>query len=117
MYELKLRLIWLINDVRWTIKRLFVSKETREVTDIIVLLEGHNYKKQKPYLEDLRKNGAKINGYTVLKKHDCYYILKPTSIVEHPEWKGEPLLMIVPQYLENKFKILNVVKNSNFYYM
>lgn len=114
MYKIK----WLISDIKWAICRAKLSKTQREVVDIVCLLESHDYHKVKQYIKDLRtEEGAKINGYIVNKDVHCYLIWKPTDIGEHPEWKGEPLLMIIPQWLEDKFAIANVVKNSCFHYM
>lgn len=114
MYRIK----WLISDIKWLIRKTMLSKTQREVVDIVCLLESGDYHKLKPYAKDLRsEKGANINGYIVHRDVHCWLIWKPTDIGEHPEWKGEPLLMVIPQMLEDKFAIANVVKNSRFLYM
>ena len=85
--------------------------ENNLIIQAIKFLEKAPYHDRKLYLEDyIKGNGAKINGFTILRKTWCWIIFKSTDIGKNPEYKGEPLCKVVPRF--TNFNKIDVVLNS-----
>lgn len=87
-----------------------MQNENKVIKESIMFLEKAPYKERKQYLKDYYTNGANINGYKIQCDTWCWLIWKPTNSEENPEYKGEPLVKVVPRNIDlNKINIvLNV---------
>ena len=78
------------------------STESMNIGEIIQMLEDGPWEERKKYLKDLRsEDGALINGFRFQQDTWCWLIWKPTSIEKEPQYKGEPLLKVVPRHTIN----------------
>ena len=76
-------------------------KENKIIMDAIKFLEKAPYGKRKHYMKDyLHGNGVEINGYIFQKDVWDWLIWKPTDLGEQPQFKGEPLVKVVPTFIE-----------------
>ncbi len=79
-------------------------EESRKIAKIINYLEKGRYDKEfetekkwiDHYKESLTKEGTKIGGFSFVRDTWCWIILKPTDIAIEPQFKGEPLVKVVP---------------------
>ena len=96
-----------------------ITMENKKLAKIIFELEDmHPWKEVKPYIDELHKNGqVNIDGFIFEEDDYCWLIWKPTDFGEHPEWKGEPLLKIVPKLLDSEEEILKVLEISSWQYL
>ena len=73
-----------------------MSKENKIIVNAIRFLETAPYRERKPYMPDYFGSGVEINGYTIQRDVWNWLIWKPTDIGEQPQFKGEPLVKVVP---------------------
>ena len=76
------------------------QKENKTIVETLKFLEKGRYHDKKQYLEDFHNNGVELNGYTFKKDVWCFLVWKSTDIEDNPEFKGEPLLKIIPRFTE-----------------
>lgn len=95
------------------------SMESKKLAEIIFKLEDmHPWKEVKPMLDELHKEGVlQLDGYKFQRETYCWLIWKETDFGEHPEWKGEDLLKIVPVFLETKEKVQQFIEMSDWLYL
>lgn len=93
--------------------------ENLKLAEIIFKLEDmHPWKEVKPLLDELHKNGkVRIDEFEICQETYCWTIWKDTDLGEHPEYKGEPLLKIVPKFLQTKEEILKFIEMSSWHYL
>ena len=72
------------------------NEENTMIEETLIFLEKGKFKDRKPYLKDFLNEGVEIKGYIFRKDGWSYIIEKPTDIGNNPEYKGEPLIKIVP---------------------
>lgn len=77
-----------------------MKTENKIIVDAIKFLEDAPFKERKPYLKDFYGKGVELNGYKFQRETWCWLIWKPTDIDIQPEYKGEPLVKIVPNTVE-----------------
>lgn len=85
-------------------------KENKIIKEAIRFLENAPYRERKPYMKDYHGDGVEINGFVIIKDVWCWIIFKPTDIWEHPEFKGESLVKVVPRTVsfDNIEKVLEL---------
>ena len=71
--------------------------ENTKIAETIKFLEKGNFHDRKSLLKDFYGKGAEINGYIIQHETWCWLIWKPTNIGEKPQYKGEPLVKVVPR--------------------
>ena len=86
------------------------NKENKIIADTIRFLEKGKYAERKQYLKDYYHDGVYLNGFIIQREMYCWLIWKPTDFNEDPQYKGEPLLKIVPRIIdmENIEKVLKL---------
>jgi len=78
-----------------------MSKENEKIVACIDLLENGSIKERRPYIDALHKDHkCSLEGFIFQEELFCWLIWKPTDIQEHPQWKGENVLKIVPKFME-----------------
>ena len=84
-----------------------MSKETQDIASAIQLLERGPWRERREYEKALAE-GKKIflNGYNFERDCTVWYVWKPTDIDKNPEYKGEPLLKIVPLHNVRDYEAL-----------
>ena len=87
-----------------------MKTENKIIADTIRFLENGNYHDRKKYLKDYHSGGVNLNGFIIQRKVYCWLIWKPTDFNKKPEYKGEPLLKVVPNTIDmNQIeKVLNM---------
>lgn len=73
-----------------------MSSENETIVDIIDEIEHCELSKRVKYLKECYKDGLKLDGFIFQRSSMCWIILKPTDIGKQPEYKGEPLVKVVP---------------------
>lgn len=58
-----------------------------------------------------------LNGYEFKRDIWCIFVWKPTDISKEPEYKGEPLLKIVPRTIRTYEGIRDVLKLQGWSYI
>lgn len=72
------------------------QKEAEIITNAIDFLANGNYQERKPYVKNVYGDGVEINGYRFYINGLCWYVEKPTDIGIDPQYKGEPLVKVIP---------------------
>ena len=92
------------------------TEENKIITEAIEFLTYGQWAERRKYVHDALSKGAKINGYTFQQDTWCWLIWKPTDISKNPEFKGEPLVKVVPFNIEMS-KIEDVLNAQAWSYM
>lgn len=94
------------------------KNDSMKVAEIIYLVESGRYKDRKRYIYELNEKGnVTIEGYTIEKELWCWVVWKPTDIGKNPEFKGEPLVKVVPRLYLNKEDIKAVLDAQPWNYI
>ena len=74
-----------------------VREENELLVDALNILTRSPWEQRKVLLYDATLGeGANVNGYIFKKDTYCWLIWKPTDFDKNPEYKGEPLLKVLP---------------------
>ena len=93
------------------------EEENKIITEVIKFLQYGKYSERRKYIPDvISDKGALINGYRFQKELWTWIIWKPTDIGEHPEFKGEPLVKVVPLNTDTN-KIADVLNAQPWTYL
>ena len=93
---------------------------TQKIAEIISNLERREYDAVKEYgatISDLREDGIKVGGVTIQKTLWAYLIWKPTDLGEQPQYKGEPVLKIVPVFIDDEDRIATILDAQMWTYI
>lgn len=71
--------------------------ENELIVDAIKKIDRDYKLKAKAYDLD---SGVDVNGFNLFKDTWCWVIYKPTDIKKEPEYKGEPLVKVVPDTID-----------------
>ena len=96
-----------LNRIKWRRER---RKENKAIADAIMLFEHGQYREKKEYIRELKKgNAVQLNGFTFCLDTWIYQIWKETDLGKQPQFKGEPLVKVVPKDVpyKNIPKVLN----------
>ena len=73
--------------------------ENKKIAEAYEFFEGPNcarFGERKPLLKDYYGNGVEMNGFILRHCAEGVEVWKPTDIGKDPQYKGEPLLKIIP---------------------
>lgn len=73
------------------------QKENKIIKETLIFLEKAPYSERKSYIKDFCGDGVEINGYIFEKDVWCWLVWKPTDIGNNPEYKGEPIVKVIPR--------------------
>ena len=74
-----------------------MTLENRKIIDALKKITSYNKEDRKNYVMPFAKNGRiLIEDFEITSDAYCYLIWKSFDIEEHPEWKGEAVLKIIP---------------------
>ena len=79
-----------------------VVGEIKTIITTLYFLEHGKYGERKQYMMDYYHDGVFLNGFSFQKDGLAWYIWKPTNIFDNPEFKGEPLVKIIPCHIRSK---------------
>ncbi len=68
------------------------AEENRKILDALKQVSVNYKLKTQAY----NKEGVEVNGFVIIKDTWSWNIWKPTDIGAQPEYKGEPLIKVVP---------------------
>ena len=97
--------------------------ESKHIARAIGMMENGPYGSTTNYRKfksDLIKNGYFVIDkiYKIEEQNYCWLIWKQTDISENPQWKGEPLLKIVPKMtLHTEEKIRQCIDLQGWTYL
>ena len=87
------------------------KKENNVIAETIKFFVKGNFRERKPYLKDLHsENGVTLNGFTFKRDIWCWLVWKSTNLADSPEFKGEPLIKVVPVF--TPFENIPIVLDS-----
>lgn len=72
------------------------EKENREITDAIQFFKHGKFSERKIYLKGLLNGGVQYGNYVFQKDSWCWLVWKSTNLADNPEFKGEPLVKVIP---------------------
>lgn len=84
--------------------------ENQIIVNALKFLEKGKFRERKPYIKPFREMGVELNGYTFKKELWCYLIWKSTDLGKQPQFKGEPLVKVIP--VNVPFDKMEVVLNA-----
>ena len=102
------------------ISREKITKENEIISEVISDMERSLYHASKKYdikLKPLMNEGVEINGFTFIKDTWAWIIFKPTDLDKQPEYKGKPLVKIVPMFVDDKENIVTILKAQHWTYL
>lgn len=72
------------------------TKENKIISNTLRFLEYGKFSERKKYLKDFHHDGVSLNGFVLQRETWCWLIWKPTDIEKEPQYKGEPVVKVVP---------------------
>lgn len=73
-----------------------MGNENVLVMEAIKFFKYGKFHEREPYLKALLTEGAEYNGFTFNKEGWAWLVWKDTNIDTQPQFKGEPLVKVIP---------------------
>lgn len=99
-------------------KRKLIAESIQIADDIYFLEQGsYHERKEKGYLKCLHGEEVTLHGFGYVRENGMWWVTHPTDMAKNPEYKGEPLVKVVPSMHYDADTIATILCAEHWSYM